>query len=596
MEYAGYVQGYKPLDWSKKTGEVAQNLRKIEAGREEKREKLDKLYSDNSKLIGDVELGLDPSFDNVILNQTMEAKSMVYDAYKKMRRNELSPRQYKIMMQNMSSGIGEFGNFVKNKNKRFAEAEKLQLEGKLGARSTYINELISEMSTFKDYKPMWSDTGHLAIGKIDQDTGKVIGGSVMPIGALNLEQNIINKKFDVDTRAYEYAKRIGKFQVTKDGRLIGGRKAMEDWDGTKNSIISKMYSGPTDAGDALVDSGDGYYFYSEGDGQEVTDKAVKLVKRRDKQYVAELTDSQEKAARELAAKSLDSQVGFTDKKIKSSVSSAYDKRRAQLVSDKKEDYMRTYMIAEEMMTGTGVDRLKMLKMPGGKSNPILDATYTGDAIRVQYNAGTAANPDIQPIEIQSVDELIKYLKPQIANQDAVELDRVYDIGREEYISQYGSAYKPAKGKITTPDIRSLYDRYELAAKENSVYDAEFQEMQDKYIKILDIDYNNFNTERERAHGLIKDELVTIMEAYGIEVPDNISISQSKSKDEFATIKIGEAIPIEVELDFASPDKSDAKIFGAGLASAVNKYIKHLNKPGNKKATTQTTTQGGMVGF
>ena len=162
MEYAGYVQGYKPLDWSKKTGEVAQNLRKIEAGREEKREKLDKLYSDNSKLIGDVELGLDPSFDNVILNQTMEAKRMVYDAYKKMRRNEISPRQYKIMMQNMSSGIGEFSNFVKNKNKRFAEAEKMDLQCVLlycgdhdpdGLRiSEFIRKNLSDLKNIK-----WSD-------------------------------------------------------------------------------------------------------------------------------------------------------------------------------------------------------------------------------------------------------------------------------------------------------------------------------------------------------------------------------------------------------------------------------------------------------
>ena len=570
MEYAGYVQGYKPLDWSKKTGEVAQNLRKIEAGREEKREKLDKLYSDNSKLIGDVELGLDPSFDNVILNQTMEAKRMVYDAYKKMRRNEISPRQYKIMMQNMSSGIGELSNAVKNKNKRFAEAEKLQLEGKLGGRSTYINELISEMSTFKDYKPMWSDTGHLAIGKIDPDTGKVIGGSVMPVGALNIEQNIINKKFDVDARAYEYAKRIGKFQITKDGRIIGGRKAMEDWEKTKNSIISEMYSEPTDAGDALVDSGDGYYFYTEGDGQEVTDKAVKLIKRSDKKYVAELTDSQEQAARELAAESLDRQVGFTDKKIKSDIS-ASDRERYAKSRKEATANMEAYKMAKDALRGNNLAVLE--------TGDIEEAKYTDNGVFL-----TIKGEEIGPItdEVQ----MVKYIMNE---KDATKAKRIFDAGREEYISQFDTEYTPEEGQKTyeeyDDDIALLEsDVKTLTGQAKKDAEAKLKEKRSDIAKIMEKDYDTSSADVNEA---IQTKVKDLLDSAGLDgasIKKTITAKEGRLGTTILQLKVGDGDTQTLSVDFDvidDPETEEIRAFSEAMTKAVNSHIRKINPKKNR---------------
>ena len=85
MEYAGYVQRNQPTDWSKVTGQVAEQLAQVEQRREAKREKLDTAFKETTAMMGDIEMGESPEFNEVILDTTDRGRAKIYDAYKKMR-------------------------------------------------------------------------------------------------------------------------------------------------------------------------------------------------------------------------------------------------------------------------------------------------------------------------------------------------------------------------------------------------------------------------------------------------------------------------------------------------------------------------------
>ena len=177
MEYAGYVRRGAP-DIGKAVGDIATQLRAVEAGREKRRDNLDKIYAENSELATKTELGMNPSFNNVMMNFSFDYKNKVYDWHKKLKAGDISERQYKLGMSNIKSGLNEFHTTTKQKNNRFAEIEKLQRANKLGGRSAYLNELSAEMSTFKDYKPIMDEMGNMSMAKIDPKTGKAIEGTV----------------------------------------------------------------------------------------------------------------------------------------------------------------------------------------------------------------------------------------------------------------------------------------------------------------------------------------------------------------------------------------------------------------------------------
>ena len=563
MEYAGYVQRNQPTDWSKVTGEVAKELKAVEEGREKKRERLDKLYSANSKLVGDVEMGMNPNFNNVVLNKSTQARSMIYDSYQKMKRGEITQRQYKLMMQNIESGWGEFYTAVKQKNNRFAEIEKMQQAGTLGGRAAYLNEEAAKMSTFNGYDLIIGDMGTMAMAKIDPNTGKAIPGSITPMSALNIEQNVINQKYDISARAAAYSARIGKFTV-QDGKITktgtSALEAKEMWGDTKKAISSAMLAGPNDVGDALVDSGQGYYFYQEGDGQEVTDKAIKLVLRDDGTKVAQPEPEQIAEAKKMIGAELDRQVGLGELEDRSS-------RYSETKLETRENYMRNYMLAEDMAKGIGLDKLVGKTTLKGK-RITQKPENLGENIRVWYEAGTAGKPRTESIDIPKDPKYIIKLLTTGLEGNVAEQERVYDVGRQHYYETQGEYYTAEEGesdirkvnwkdwhKDTTKQWRKDYSNINTSDKDDfeATKETIFKDIEDKFKGATGSDFNRDDIRVELAPG-----------------DDRIDISFTKH-----TGKEREKNKKSIYINNFYTDKEEYTKIGDILDSFVNSYIEDM---------------------
>tara|TARA_R100000005_G_C5002387_1_gene209991 strand:+ start:481 stop:2226 length:1746 start_codon:yes stop_codon:yes gene_type:complete len=396
MEYAGYVRRGAP-DIGKAVGDIATQLRAVEAGREKRRDNLDKIYAENSELASKTELGMNPSFNNVMMNFSFDYKNKVYDWHKKLKAGEISERQYKLGMSNIRSGLNEFHTATKQKNNRFAEIEKLQRANKLGGRAAYLNELSAEMSTFKDYKPIMDEMGNMSMAKIDPKTGKVIEGTVTPVSSMNLTPNVINEKFVVSEKVAPFAKRIGKFTVQDGQVLLKGTSALESkgkWDTAKQDIITSVLNDDTAIGDALVDSG-GYTYYSEGDGKPVTDKSIKLVRRSDKIMVPEPTPEQREAAKELVSNELDMQVGLSETKATTG--------KKEYTDQDKAGFTKNYDLALDIVQGNNLDVLKSIKPTDG--GRVVDVVRTPTEIIMHIEkSGKPQEPIIISADMDNPDE------------------------------------------------------------------------------------------------------------------------------------------------------------------------------------------------
>tara|TARA_R110002020_G_scaffold168169_1_gene356864 strand:+ start:278 stop:2029 length:1752 start_codon:yes stop_codon:yes gene_type:complete len=580
MEYAGYVQRNQPTDWSKVTGQVAQQLGAVEEKREAKREKLDTMLSETTALMGDVEMGESPEFNEVILDTTDRGRTRIYDAYKKMRAGEITPSQFTRIQSNMQASWGEFDTAVKQKNNRVAEIEKRTQEGTNGQREFWQNEQIAMMNDFSNHRVDWGEEGTLSYVQIDPKTGKVKPASGVSVSAINKTQNVFVDKFDVSTKVSKYSKTLGKFKDEIDGMTVGGTLAMPEYENTRDRIIGDVLgSNMNNYADALLDSStDEYFLYKEGEdippGKE--DLAIKMV-MKDRQWIAEPNPEQKDKAKELVGKTIDDQVGYTRATATGVAKGSYKPKEIK-------EFQTAYELANDWATGKNLNQLVGSEAEKGlvASDPPPKMTPKGVVVTiVKKEGGKTVTEEI--LLGKDPKSLIKFGKYKTAVDAAV----AYEQGESAYQKDTGNVYQ---GKE---------EKQELAEIKIADYSSDdWKETAKRYEAINDLDADS-DEDQKIVMQKIKDEVQTILDNRYLDMGDKGLEFDFASKGlmggfaDYMVIKTPGGETKEVPIDFdnwanlgaKSPEELDV-IF----TDIANEYVTAYNKE------VKNTSQGGASKF
>lgn len=590
MEYAGYVQRNKPTDWSKVTGGIAKELRGIEGEREKKREGLDKLYQDTESAVTKVEMGQNPEFNEVILSTANDARALVYDAYKRLRKGDLAPSEFRNIQNNIQSQWGEFDTAVKQKNNRFAEIEKRMQEGTSGERELWQNKKIAEMSEFKNYKLAFGKDGKMAYLKVDPKTGEPIPGTGVPMSSLNKTPNVLVDRFDVAKKVNGYTKLLGKFTDQQGNFIVSGSLAMKDYDATKETIVNSVLNTDNDIGDALMDgSEEEYFLYQEGDaitkGQEHL--AIEIKIDRDGNFTMHPTGPQKKAAKILVRESIDSQVGFGRKGTTV---------KGEYTATQKNAAKVNFDLAMDIVEGKNLQSLKTISVKGGV---VVGVRRTKNKIYIDIE-DSKGDIKSRPIDAPpgSEDEAAKAIAALLTGEKNVGKSvALYELGKE----QSGREFKDVSlTELDTFDWKDWMEYGTTINDEGKKVKGLGVILEDNILLQPDIKSARSNLEMYInrigeliGHEALLDDLeITMKETEGkIEDDDEITIKipGTETKDK------PEGITFTLESDrFVNVDNDSVKEVAEGIQELINKYVDIYNKQGPIKAKGKYGSQQNIA--
>ena len=589
MEYAGYVQRNQPTDWSKVTGQVAGQLAQVEQRREAKREKLDTAFKETTAMMGDIEMGESPEFNEVVLDTTDRGRAKIYDAYKQMRAGEITPSQFTRIQGNIQARWGEFDTAVKQKNNRLAEIEKRTQQGTNGQREFWQNEQIAMMNDFQNHRMDWDDDGNLSYVEIDPNTGDVIEGSNVSVSAINKTQNVLVDKFDVSTKVSKYSKTLGKFKDEIDGMTVGGTLAMPEYENTRDRIIGDVLgSNMNNYADALMDSStDEYFLYKEGEdippGKE--DLAIKMV-MKNRQWIAEPTDKQKEAARELVGQTIDDQVGYT----RASATTG----KGKYTTAQKKSYGLNYDRAMKIAEGdeNARESLKRAKLAGGAS--IVDTKVDGNTLILQVDKNGKPLPDIAiKIDPENPEEAAMVVFGYLSGKPQTEADVLFQVGKEDYGDR---EFKGTRGDAYEELDWTTFIGLESSTTVNEEGEEQKVEglvdrLETTLLEIPATELYKFANYKPKAIKFIQE---ITSEGIGLDIPqEDIKIKENTSKEgRVMTITLGDGTPIDIDIadNFNVGDKTTTDVMNK-IQGAINEYVKSHNKK-----ATEKTSQGGASKF
>jgi len=566
MEYAGYVRRGAPTDWSKVTGGIAQRLGAVEESREKEREKLDTLFTETTKIVGDVEMGMNPEFNETILYTADRGRQLVYDAYKKLKNGQIQPREYRNIQNNVQARWAEYDTAVKQKNNRFATIEERTRKGTNSERELWQNKKIAEMEAFKDYSLEWGSDGNLVYAKRD-DKGNVIAGSIMPISALNKTPNVLVDRFNLAERVGKYKKNFGAFEIEEGGFILGGA-AVDKFNKAKESVIGSLYTTDNDYGDALFDSGyDEFVPYEEGDevpegtAEDGTSLAVKMVlDKQSKTWTAVPTDKQKDYARRMAGDAIDTMVGYKKRKVKQTQT----RPTPQSKIDKQQSYVDAYELTH--------------KIAGGDENT-LDTLIDTD-----IKAGTVASYKIYP------DRVVLTMKPKRKGEEGEEI--TVDKKNPEEAFKHVYKYEDVADLKTGWD----YGKAQFGGKEGDIKIVEGQRADMSELASLGIEKTTIKEwlekdtkdqkNRQEIKDSVQEEIISHIKDFGGGKisPDKIKITFSADNEDIK-IQIGEGEEYTASVNYSGTTAgvpqwasgANIKDFNTALLNAINSYSKKYNE-------------------
>tara|TARA_Y100000590_G_scaffold84148_1_gene93931 strand:+ start:24922 stop:26724 length:1803 start_codon:yes stop_codon:yes gene_type:complete len=575
MEYAGYVRRGAPTDWSKVTGDIAQRIGAVEESREKERDKLEKLFADTTKVIGDVEMGMNPEFNETILYTADKARDLVYDAYKKLKSGQMSPREYRNIQNNVQARWAEYDTAVKQKNNRFAEIEKRTREGTNSEMELWQNKKAAEMAAFKEYSLEWGSNGNLVYAKRD-DKGNIIPGSVMPISALNKTPNVLVDRFNLTEKVGKYKKNFGAFEIEEGGFILGGAAVEEKFNKAKESVIGSLYTNDNDYGRALVDSGyDNFVLYQEGEEvpegttEDGTPLAIKMVlDKESKTWTSVPTEKQKAYARRMAGQAIDTMVGYKKRKVK--------QPSTPRPSGKDEGEMAGYMLSNQWAQGQNIDKIKSFKSPQG--DKVTNVENLKNTIRIT-TVDSKGNPKYHNLTKGKPEEFMPWAYK--SSMGAAGQEGSYLRGEQFYKQKHGKPFSVAAA--SPQDIKP----YSLKN-----YGTDYQDQQKtKYKEILS---TNSDTAANEAtiKSDVKSILSTTLASVGVEDFNDNDINiewiqgEGFNNDKIKVSIKGGKVVKEIELDRVSPGDKGANDMNTKIEAIVNDYITHYNKTLKAGGTTK----------
>lgn len=282
-EYTGY-QAATPLDWAKLTGGLIKTVQGIGAEREAERLALDKLQSDNSKILQNAELGKSQNFNQLILSGSNDGRDAMMQWNRQLKAGEISPVEYRNRINNLMDSWSTFANTAKTYDQQMQEALKRQNPDENGfipgsGLELELNERISQLGDLRNKKTQVDpNNGNFVIGQLDQN-GLFDPTSIIDTRSLGKPGNITDNRVNLSKIVDEGTKGWEEWVIESGATTITDALQNPAILRARLNLADGILSNPRAMTSVLVDNTDGDYdfYYNQ------RDMLSKIADRVDKQ-------------------------------------------------------------------------------------------------------------------------------------------------------------------------------------------------------------------------------------------------------------------------------------------------------------------------
>jgi hypothetical protein len=195
IEYAGFVTT-QPINWADLTEDLAGKVYQVGAERQKKREELDKIATDNQKLLNSWQPGKNQTLNQLVLRGADQGRTIIKQWNDQLKAGEISAVDYKNKMNNLTEYWGVLANSAKTYDDRYLEIIKRQQDGTASEFEVEMYNMFGNMSNLSDMTTQFDNDGRVYMAKTDKNTGQIIG-DIYDVRTMNIPDNIRADKVKV---------------------------------------------------------------------------------------------------------------------------------------------------------------------------------------------------------------------------------------------------------------------------------------------------------------------------------------------------------------------------------------------------------------
>lgn len=311
-------RGANQVDWNSLTTDASDSLRKIQSGREQKKQELDDINQSLLTAANDVEMGQNQTFNQFVLDGSNQTKEFLLMQNRLLKKGLLNPNDYNRAMQTVKDDWASFGQSTKKFNETYDEAFKRLNDGTMAGEEAFKKEMLFKFGNVQDKGVFVNPVdGRLYLAEKDKN-GKIITDpdKLVNVAALNDMMNEKIQKIDVQGEVAKGADKMADIiKVLRKNNVLTLKDARQNpmYKKSKEDFISSILTNPKNQASILADYLGGYEFTY--DKSKAGGNTIYL--QRDGGGIGQpkLTKEQEKIARETLDAAFESQIEQIEKEM-----------------------------------------------------------------------------------------------------------------------------------------------------------------------------------------------------------------------------------------------------------------------------------------
>jgi hypothetical protein len=306
-EYLGYQGRAEGVDWAGIADKAITGYNTIQKDRDEQRASLEKSADDLVTASKNYKPGQSNVFNEKILQGADRVRTNTLDLKKELMAGRITPTEYKARVGKMSGDWKLVGDFAKSYNDIITKNTEYLNDPKASALGAYMLEKQAGLSDLSGKNFVVDQSGSIVLS--DPNSGMVVDFMSM----LNPE-NQTPPRLDVITEVERFTKGLGETSRYVNGLWTTSPilKNDNEYQKAKANFTKSLLQNPRGAASILSDYVGGYDFYEtpqqKKDIEAAGGKAIQLVQGPNGIVTPKLTSDQEKEARAVLDRLVDSRV------------------------------------------------------------------------------------------------------------------------------------------------------------------------------------------------------------------------------------------------------------------------------------------------
>lgn len=301
-------------DWSKVTGDISDELVRIQKQRQAKRDEQDRKTQESLTALEDIDMGESQTMNELKLKAVEDSKRYLLEQEKLMKQNKLDPNQRLIALQTQMDDWKAFSNVTNEWDKNYSEYLTRMEEDASAGMEQAMAEWNEEFGNIANKAVKTNnENGRLYLTTTDGS------GEPLSINALNNRLKDRVNKYDVNGEVQNQVQKLGQVVkvINKDGILsVDDVRKNPAFVEAKKKMVEALLGSDRDTSSILSDYVGGYSFTRDksmqGKEDENGNEMILLTADKNGTYQPEFTKTQKDKAEEYVDLQLEMQLGFKE--------------------------------------------------------------------------------------------------------------------------------------------------------------------------------------------------------------------------------------------------------------------------------------------